>query len=429
MTVRPTLRAGLAALGVAAATLVGAAQALDQAGLDAQIGRIFEDHAYDPPRFGPARWLPDGSAYAIVERNANGGSDIVRYDAATGERRVLVDGARLVPPGQKSGLVIDDYEWSADSTRLLIFTNTAKVWRLNTRGDYWVLEVASGKLTQLGGKAPASTLMFAKFSPDATRVAYVRANDLYVERLADGRITRLTTTGSETIINGTSDWVYEEELGVRDGFRWSPDGRRIAYWQFDTSGVGIFTLLNNTDSVYPVATKIPYPKPGSTNSAARIGVVAADGGDTTWMQTPGDPRDSYLARLEWQDDGALAIQQLNRLQNQQDLLSADARTGRVARVFRDRSETWVDVVDTVRWVDQGRKFLWLSERDGWRHIYLAAKDGTSTTLVTKFDADVVQLLGDRHRRRVGLLHRLARRSRPAATCIAPAPTARARRSG
>ncbi len=220
----------------AAAPPVPAAPALDRAGVDAQLGRIFQEHAYDPPPFGPARWLPDGSAYAIVERNANGGSDIVRYEAATGERRVLVDGARLVPPGQKSGLVIADYAWAADSSKLLIFTNTVKVWRLNTRGDYWVLDVASGRLTQLGGKAPPSTLMFAKFSPDATRVAYVRANDLYVERLADGRITRLTDTGSETIINGTSDWVYEEELDVRDGFRWSPDGRRIAYWQFDTSG-------------------------------------------------------------------------------------------------------------------------------------------------------------------------------------------------
>ena len=145
MTVWPTLRAGLAALGVAAATLIGAAQALDQAGLDAQLGRIFEDHAYDAPPFGPARWLPDGSAYAIVERHANGGSDIVRYDAATGERRVLVDGARLVPPGQKNGLTIADYAWSADSARLLIFTNTVKVWRQNTRGDYWVLEIAVGQ--------------------------------------------------------------------------------------------------------------------------------------------------------------------------------------------------------------------------------------------------------------------------------------------
>jgi dipeptidyl-peptidase-4 len=383
----------VAAACVVVAGLAGLAQSPDRAALDAQIGRIFQEHAYDPPAFGPARWLPDGAAYSTVEAATGGVSDIVRYDAATGARSVLVAGSRLIPPGQTAGLTISDYAWSADGSRLLIFTNTRKVWRLNTRGDYWVLELGSGRLTQLGGKGPASSLMFAKFSPDATRVAYVRANDLYVERLSDGRITRLTTSGSATIINGTSDWVYEEELGVRDGFRWSPDGRRIAYWQFDTTGVGQFTLLNNTDSVYPVATTIPYPKPGSKNSAARIGVVAADGGDTRWMQTPGDPRDSYLARLEWQNDTTLAIQQLNRLQNQQDLLSADAATGRVGRVFRDRSESWVDVVDTVRWVDGGKGFLWISERDGWRHVYKAATDGTSTALVTRFDADITQLLG------------------------------------
>jgi dipeptidyl-peptidase-4 len=393
MTTMRSWRAGVAAVGVVVAGLAAAAQGADHAALDAQLGRIFQDHAYDPPAFGPARWLPDGAAYSTVEPGAGGVSDIVRYEAATGARSVLVAGARLVPAGQKAGLAIADYVWSADGTKLLVFTNTTKVWRLNTRGDYWVLDLGSGRLTQLGAKAPASSLMFAKFSPDATRVAYVRANDLYVERLSDGRVTRLTTTGSETIINGTSDWVYEEELGVRDGFRWSPDGRRIAYWQFDTSGVGRFTLLNNTDSVYPVATTIPYPKPGSKNSAARIGVVAADGGDTRWMQTPGDPRDSYLARLEWQNDSTLAIQQLNRLQNQQDLLSADAATGRVGRVFRDRSESWVDVVDTVRWVDGGKAFLWPSERDGWRHLYKAAADGTSTTLVTAFEADIMQLVG------------------------------------
>lgn len=385
--------AGVAAVGVVVAGLAAAAQGSDRAALDAQLGRIFQDHAYDPPAFGPARWLPDGAGYSTVEPAAGGGSDIVRYDAATGARTVLVAGSRLVPSGQKAGLAIADYVWSADGGKLLVFTNTQKVWRLNTRGDYWVLELASGRLMQLGAKAPAASLMFAKFSPDATRVAYVRANDLYVERLSDGRVTRLTTTGSDTIINGTSDWVYEEELGVRDGFRWSPDGRRIAYWQFDTSEVGRFTLLNNTDSVYPVATVIPYPKPGSKNSAARIGVVNAEGGDTRWMQTPGDPRDSYLARLEWQNDSTLAIQQLNRLQNQQDVLSADAGSGRVARVFRDRSESWVDVVDTVRWVDGSKAFLWTSERDGWRHVYKAATDGTSTALVTNFDADITQLLG------------------------------------
>ena len=383
----------VAAAVVAAVGVVASAQGRDRTALDAQLGRIFADQAYAVPAFGPARWLPDGAAYSTVERTADGGSDIVRYEAATGARTVLVAATRLVPPGQKTGLAIADYQWSADGSKLLVFTNTRKVWRQNTRGDYWVLDVASGRLTQVGAAGPEASLMFAKFSPDATRVAYVRANDLWVERLSDGRVTRLTSSGSDTIVNGTSDWVYEEELDVRDGFRWSPDGRRIAYWQFDTSGVGIFTLLNNTDSVYAVVTRIPYPKPGTVNSSVRIGVVAADGGDTTWMQTPGDPRDSYLARLEWQGDGALAIQQLNRLQNQQDLLRADPVSGRVSRVFRDRSETWVDVVDSVRWTDQGKAFFWTSERDGWRHVYKATADGAATTLVTAFDADILQLVG------------------------------------
>ncbi|MEZ5420555.1 MAG: S9 family peptidase [Vicinamibacterales bacterium] len=370
------------------------AQTLDRAGLDRQLGRIFQDGAFTPPAFGPARWMADGAAYTTVEPSGpSGGSDLVRYDAVTGARSVLVASSRLVPPGASSPLALADYAWSADGTRLLVFTNTRRVWRQHTRGDYWVLHLASGRLQQLGGGAPEASLMFAKFSPDGTRVAYVRGNDLYVERLEDGRVTALTTSGSETTINGTSDWVYEEELGVRDGFRWSPDGTRLAYWQFDTTGVGVFSLVNNTDSVYPVVTRIPYPKPGTTNSAVRIGVVPAEGGPTTWMATPGDPRDDYLARLEWKDGRTLAIQQLNRLQNQQDLLTADAATGAVTRTFRDRSETWLDVVDQVRWVDEGRRFLWTSERDGWRHVYVAAADGGTTSIVTRFDADILQLAG------------------------------------
>ena len=387
-----TRRLALGAALVLAVTVTADAQLLDRAGVDRQLGRIFQDGAYDPPAFGPARWMADGAAYTTVESAPSGGSDLVRYDATTGARSVLVASARLIPAGATAPLALRDYAWSTDGSKLLVFTNSVRVWRLPTRGDYWVLDLASGRLTKLGGDAPASSLMFAKFSPDGTRVAYVRANNLYVERLADGRITPLTTSGSATTINGTSDWVYEEELGVRDGFRWSPDSQRLAYWQFDTTGVGTFTLLNNTDTLYPVATTFAYPKPGTANSAVRIGVVPADGGDTTWMQTPGDPRDDYLARVEWRDATTLAIQQLNRLQNQQDLLTANATTGAVSRAFRDRSETWVDVVDTVRWVRGGKQFLWPSERDGWRHLYLAGLDGSATS-VTRFDADILALAG------------------------------------
>jgi dipeptidyl-peptidase-4 len=359
--------------------------------LTGQIDRIFKTGDYSAPRFGPARWLPDGSAYAIVERSASG-SEIVRYDAATGARTVTVAASRLVPPGASVGLNIEDYAWSNDGKRLLIFTNTRKVWRDNTRGDYWVLDIESGRLQKIGGAAPEASLMFAKFSPDAMRVAFVRANDIYVERLADATITRLTTDGSPTTINGTSDWVYEEELGVRDAFRWSPDGRAIAYWQFDSTGVGVFSLINDTDTLYPTITRIPYPKAGSTNSAVRIGVVSADGGETRWMRTPGDPRETYLARLEWIDANTLAIQQLNRLQNRNDFLQADARTGEIRRLFEDESKAWVDVED-VRWIDGGKAFLWLSERDGWRHIYRVPREGGAAALVTRFEADVLDVGG------------------------------------
>jgi dipeptidyl-peptidase 4 len=385
-----------AAATVLLAVLAVQAQPADKvAALRSQIDRIFKAREFDPPRFGPARWLPDGTAYAIVERPAGStaGSEIVRYEAATGTRSVLVDASKLVPQGAKAPLDIDDYAWSADGKRLLIFSNTKKVWRLNTRGDYWVLDLATGRLKQIAASAPESTLMFAKFSPDGSRVAFVRANNLYVEHLESGKITALTKDGSETTINGTSDWVYEEELGVRDGFRWSPDGKRIAFWQFDSTGVGIFTLIDDTSSLYPTTTKIPYPKVGTTNSAVRIGVVEASGGSPKWMQVPGDPRENYLARLEWIDAGTVAIQQLNRLQNQNDFYLAEAATGKARRVFRDQSKSWVEVVEEVRWIDGGKAFLWISERDGWQHVFRVPREGGDGTLITRFDADVIDVAG------------------------------------
>ena len=371
-----------------------AAEGRGQAVYD-QIDRIFGKKEYDAPRFGPARWLPGGTAYAIVEAVTppGKGREIVRYDAATGARSILVAAALLVPPGADAPLDVSDYAWSADGARLLIFTNTRKVWRDNTRGDYWVLTLQGGGLRRLGGDAPEASLMFAKFSPDGTRVGYVRGNNIYVEHLGDGRITQLTKDGSQTTINGTSDWVYEEELGVRDAFRWSPDGRNIAYWQFDSTGVGSFSLINTTDTLYPAITSIPYPKAGTTNSAVRIGVVSESGGETRWVRTPGDPRNSYLAWMEWVDDATVAIQQLNRLQNQNDFLMGDARSGEVRRVFRDESKTWVDVVADVKWIDGGKAFLWLSERDGWQHAYRVPREGGEARLVTPFEADVIAVSG------------------------------------
>jgi dipeptidyl-peptidase-4 len=375
--------------------------------LDDRIGRIFQSGEYQLPRFGPARWLEDGASYTIVERSPQtaDGWDIVRYDAVSGARSVLIPAARLVPPGRSSALDIDDYAWSRDGRRLLLFTNTRRVWRQNTRGDYWVFDVRDGRLRQLGAGAPESSLMFAKLSPDGSRAAYVRGNNIYVEDLDGGGVTALTADGSETTINGTSDWVYEEELGVRDCFRWSPDGRHIAYWQFDTTGVGVFSLINNTDTLYPSITRIPYPKAGTTNSAVRIGVADVATRTTQWLKMPGAPRDDYLARLQWVDAGTVVVQQLSRLQNQHDVLLGDVRTGEVRRVFRDTSKTWIEPPDDVQWIDGGRAFVVLSERDGWQHAYRVPHDGGEPTSLTKFDADLTDVAGLDEKR--GLMYFLA----------------------
>jgi dipeptidyl-peptidase 4 len=362
---------------------------------DAELERIFKTNEYAQRTFGPAAWLGGGARYTTVEASASidGARDIIEYDTATGRRSVLVSASDLKPAGAPSPLAIDGYQWSPDHARLLLYTNSKRVWRQNTRGDYWVLDRASRALRKLGGDAAPSTLMFAKFSSDGTRAAYVRNRDIYVEDVRTGAVTRLTTAPADHIINGTSDWVYEEELDVRDAFRWSPDGRSIAYWQFDSSGIEPFTLINDTDSLYPTLVRIPYPKAGTTNSAVRIGVVDAAGGTTRWMQTPGDPRNTYLARIEWAGDSrTLVVQQLNRLQNRNEVLAADADTGAVRRVHRDESTTWVDVNDDFTWLDEGRAFLWVSEKDGWRHIYRVLMDGSGDRLMTRFDGDVINIV-------------------------------------
>lgn len=357
------------------------------------LDRIFASSEFAPQRFGPARWLDDGS-YTTVElsRAVDRALEIVRYDARSGRRDVEVSATQLMPPAHTTPLLIEDYSWSADGSRLLIFTNSRRVWRQNTRGDYWVLDVGSGRLQQLGGDAPESTLMFAKFSPDGDRVGYVRQNNVYVEDLTSARITQLTHDGSTTVINGTFDWVYEEELHLRDGFRWSPDGTRIAYWQLDASGVRDFYLINYTDSLYSFVTPIQYPKAGTTNSAGRVGVVSAGGGATTWFDIEGDPRNNYIARMEWAaDSDEIIVQHLNRLQNTNRVLLGTAETGAVRTVFTDRDDAWLDVVDDLRWLDEGGRFTWVSERDGWRRVYIVSRDGETMTAITPPETDVMSV--------------------------------------
>jgi dipeptidyl-peptidase 4 len=339
------------------------------------------------------KWLPEGNAYLTLERNdATGGRDVVKYDAETGKREVLLAAAKFIPADGTKPLTIASYTWSEDNSKLLIFTNTRKVWRQNTKGDYWVLDQKSGTLQKIGKGLPEASLMFAKFSPDGQKVAYVSNLNIYIENLADGIINEITHDGGGVIINGTFDWLYEEEFDCRDGFRWSPDGKYIAYWQTDTKGTGIFYMVNDLDSIYPSLISIPYPKVGTTVSAVKVGVVSSLGGETRWFDIPGDPRDHYIPRMEFiPGSNDLMIQQMNRLQNINIVWSGNAETIKLSNLFTESDSSWVDVYDNTKWLKGSKFFTWTSERDGWRHLYMVSRDGKDFRLITKGDFDIISI--------------------------------------
>jgi dipeptidyl-peptidase-4 len=387
------------AISIASPTFLSGSDELNQ-----RLNRIFGSRSFSEKRFGPARWIRGGASFTTLEPSPAipTARDIIEYSTATGKRSVLVSAAQLKPSDADKPLTIEDYQWDHDLQRLLVFTESRRTWRTNSRGDYWLLDLNTGALKKLGGNSPPSSLMFAKFSPEGDRVAYVRANNLYVEELATNTIRALTSDGSDTLVNGTSDWVYEEELNLRDGFRWSPDGLNIAFWQFDQSGVELFTVIDNTSSLYPTLTRFPYPTAGQKNSAVRVGVVSAEGGPPVWMQIPGDPRENYLFRMDWVNDHELAVGQLNRKQNIAAIYLSDVTSGSAKEIFRDQDEAWVDVRESAGaargtggfdWLKDHQAFVWLSERDGWRRAWSVSHETGKAVAVTPEAEDVMSVQG------------------------------------
>jgi dipeptidyl-peptidase-4 len=234
--------------------------------------------------------------------------------------------------------------------------------------------------------------MYAKFSPDSRHIAYMYDNNIYVESIDGSTVNAMTTDGSELIVNGTGDWVNEEEFDLRDGFKWSPDSKRLCYWQFDTEGVGTFYMIRNTGDVYSHPIPLQYPKAGTTNSATRVGIVAIDTAQTVWVKLDDDPRQNYVPRMSWADSSEqVVIQYVNRLQNRNRVLLANASDGATTEVFTDEDAAWLDVNEDLQWLDRGRYFTWLSERDGWRHLYRISRDGKEVKLLSPGDFDIIEI--------------------------------------
>ena len=348
---------------------------------------LFSKQPVNAQRGSKTHWAKDGYHFYVQK---NGG--IWAVDARDNSQTLLFNDT--LSPGGGKKIVVSSFALSDDGKKAIIFTNTKKVWRYNTRGDYWVFNFDGNTLQQLGSARPASSLMFAKLSPDGSKAAYVSGHNLYIEDLASGQITQLTFDGTEKLINGTFDWAYEEEFDCRDGFRWSPDSRAIAYWQIDASKTKKYLMLNTTDSIYPFAVPVEYPVAGEDPSLCKVGVYDIGTAKTTWMNVPGDAVQHYIPRMEWAGNSEeVILEQLNREQNDSKIFIANVTTGAATLIHDEQSKGWIEVKkDPIGWdwLNNGREFVWVSEKDGWRHLYKISRDGHET-LLTPGNYDIINV--------------------------------------
>ncbi|MFI5157059.1 MAG: DPP IV N-terminal domain-containing protein, partial [Chitinophagales bacterium] len=342
-------------------------------------------------------WSKDGNSYFLQK---DGG--IVQISLVDAKETVLLPSGKLTPQGSSRPIGIRKFAFSDDGQKLLIYTNSKKVWRYDTRGDYWVYDFQDGSLKQLGLGLPPSSLMFAKISPDGRQAAYVSRYNLYVEDLSGHHVKQLTQGGNRKEINGTFDWAYEEEFFCRDGFRWSPDSKQIAYWQIEAQNTTDYLMIDNTDSIYPVAKPVEYPIAGVPPSPFKIGVVNILTAGTKWMDIPTDPvLQSYVPRMEWAANSSeLIIQHLNRKQNESWIMLCNAASGKSNTIYTEKDSAWIDIQGLWDfdywnggwdWLKNGKEFLWASEKDGWRHLYRVSRDGKTEIKVTVGNYDVMNL--------------------------------------
>lgn len=332
------------------------------------------------------KWSKDGNSYYEISEG-----EIVSISLPQYERKTVV-GRNILYSNSNNRLgEIKSFELSEDGSKVLIYSNSKKVWRYETRGDYFVADLKTNQMTQVGKDKPASSLMFAKFSPDGNKVAYVSKHNLYVDDLATKTSKALTTDGTDRLINGTFDWAYEEEFDCRDGFRWSPDGQSIAYWQLDATKIKNFLMIDNTDSIYSFTIPVEYPKVGENPSSCKVGIVNIATAKTNWLQVPGDQIQNYIPRMDWiPASNEVILQQLNREQNVSKLFVADAGSGEVKNIYTETDKAWIDVSKGWEWINNGKEFIWMSESDGWRHLYRISKDGKKHTLITQGNFDVIE---------------------------------------
>jgi dipeptidyl-peptidase-4 len=360
-------------------------------GLQAQSTKISLEDIWSKGTF-RAEYVPgftfqnDGKHYTRLERNK-----ILQYDITTGEPTATIFDPTTVKANKEFKGRIDSYSFSADESRILIKTETEPIYRRSSRANYFVYDREAQTLTTVYPKAKQREVAF---NPQANRVAFVVANNLYYKDLKTGQVQQITKDGKENeIINGATDWVYEEEFSFHRGFAWSEDGQRLAFFRFDEREVKEFTMTNYYDDLYPEYVTFKYPKVGEKNSDVTIHIFDVKSGKTIDAAVTQD-EDYYIPRIKWlPDSDNLCVFRMNRHQNQLELLKVDARSGKSGLLFKEENKYYIDIHDNLTFLKDGQGFIWTSEMDGWNHIYHYDMDGKKVKQITKGNWEVTDFYG------------------------------------
>jgi dipeptidyl-peptidase-4 len=384
----------ISASGLAIALVLVAAPAVGQE----QVGSVREALGVSGRlggASGPAslNWLDRGDRFVYTLRG-EGGPEVRTFDPQTLAEQQLFDPRNLTLPGTEEPIQYRSFEITRDSRHLVFQANFRPIFRNSGLADFYLYTLANGELRL--GVEDART---ADLSPSGELLGFERGGNLYVTDLESGEERQLTDVDGDSIFNGAFDWVYEEEFGFAQAWKWSPDGERIAYWQTDERGVPIIQLTD-WEEQHPDWFRINYPKVGDENPEVRIGVVDVETGETQWLDT-GIGEEHYIPRIYWTSDpSTLAVVTLNRPQNHLRLFFFDVTTGERRLVMEERSDAWIDVFDFFAGIDDyfyfpedTREFFWVSDRDGHNHLYRYGYDGELLNQVTSGEWVVTRVEG------------------------------------
>jgi dipeptidyl-peptidase 4 len=347
---------------------------------------IFKNRKFSSKGFSGVQPMQDGEHYCQVKKDS-----LNVYEYMTGNCvRTIVTSGQLVPAGDTTPLSIYGYEFNSDETKIILSKDEEPLYRRSSKANYYIYDIPSGKLVALSDKGKQR---LATVSPDGTKVAFVRDNNLFVKDFSSGTEAQVTTDGkTNEVINGATDWVYEEEFEFSQAFFWSPDSKKIAYYRFDESKVKEYQLTYYGD-LYPEQYKYKYPKAGEENSLISVRIWDLSSARTIPVDL-GAETDIYIPRIKWTEDpGTLALYRMNRYQNKLELLLANAASGATKVIYTEENKYYIEINDDWTFLKNGKQFILSSEKSGSRHLYLFDMDGTPVRQITHGNWEVTEFLG------------------------------------